>query len=203
MEISKTLADIERMVEELFRVNDRPYLLYHNINHTRNVVKRAQEIAAIYALNNESLFVLLAAAWFHDTGHLFGSMEKHEEMSVYIMRMYLVDLVDEQMLDDIGDCIMATNITSKPVTLIEKILCDADTYHFGTTEFHQTDPIVWLELEKRLGRVIYRKDEKSLHLLELHTFNTPYCLTHLSQGKQENMAWLKQKIAAAENFRNS
>lgn len=191
------------MVEELFRVNDKPYLLYHNINHTRNVVKRSQEIAAVYAVNNESLFVLLAAAWFHDTGHLFGSMDKHEEMSVYIMRMYLVDMVDEQMLDNIGNCVMATNITAKPVTLIEKILCDADTYHFGTPEFHQTDPIVWLELEKRLGKNIYRKDEKSLRLLELHTFYTHYCVTHLSKGKQENMAWLKQKIAGAENFRNS
>ena len=203
MEMSKTLADIERMVEELFRVNDKPYLLYHNINHTRNVVKRVQEIAAVYAVNNESLFVLLAAAWFHDTGHLFGSMDKHEEMSMYIMRMYLADMVDEQMLDAIGNCIMATNITANPVTLIEKILCDADTYHFGTPEFHQTDPIVWLELEKRLGKNIQKKDEKSLHLLEVHTFYTHYCVTHLSQGKQENMAWLKQKIAGAENFRNS
>src|SRR5690349_15368384 len=134
MEISTKLIEIEKIVEELFLVNDKPYLLYHNINHTRNVVMRVQEIAAVYTLNDEDLFVLQAAAWFHDTGHLFSNMAQHEEMSVQIMRIYLGEKLNEQMLINIGNCILATNIAVKPVSLVEKILCDADTYHFGTTE---------------------------------------------------------------------
>jgi hypothetical protein len=195
MEMSMTLMEVERLVEELFRINDKPYLLYHNINHTRTVVKRVQEIAGAYAVHNESLFILQTAAWFHDTGHLFSTMEKHEAMSVHIMRMHLGELVDEQMLNKMGDCIMATNMATKPVSLIEKILCDADTYHFGTPEFRQTDPIVWLELEKRLGKTIEKKEEKSLLLLEMHTYYTHYCITQLHQGKQDNIEWLKQKLA--------
>lgn len=198
MEISKKLIEIEKVVEELFLVNDKPYLLYHNINHTRIVVKRVQEIAAVYTLNEEDLFVLQAAAWFHDTGHLFSNMAQHEEMSVQIMRIYLGDKLDEQTLGNIANCILVTNMAVKPVSLIEKILCDADTYHFGTTEFRQTDPVVWREVEKRLEKTIERKEEKSLHLLQLHTFYTNYCVNLLSKGKQENMEWLKQKIAAAE-----
>lgn len=196
MEISKKLIEIEKIVEELFLVNDKPYLLYHNINHTRNVVKRSQEIAGVYSLNEEELFVLQAAAWFHDTGHLFTNMAQHEEMSVQIMRIYLGDKLDEQMLTNIGNCILVTNISVKPVSLIEKIICDADTYHFGTTEFHQTDPLVWREMEKRLEKTIERKEEKSLHLLQIHSFYTHYCDTLLNKGKLENMEWLKQKIAA-------
>lgn len=195
MEVSKNLIEIEKVVEELFLVNDKPYLLYHNINHTRNVVKRAQEIAGVYALTDEELFVLQAAAWFHDTGHLFSNMAQHEEMSVQIMRIYLGDKLDEPMLTSIGNCILATNIAVKPVSLIEKIICDADTYHFGTAEFRQTDPVVWREVEKRLGKTIERKEEKSLHLLQLHTFYTQYCVNLLSKGKQENMQWMKQKMA--------
>ena len=198
MELGKKLREIEKIVEELFLVNDKPYLLYHNINHTRNVVKRVQEIAAVHALNEEDLFVLQAAAWFHDTGHLFSNMAQHEEMSVQIMRIYLGDKLDEQTLVNIGNCIMVTNMAVKPVSLVEMILCDADTYHFGTTEFRQTDPVVWQELEKRLEKTIERKEEKSLHLLQLHSFYTHYCVNLLSKGKQENMEWLKQKIAAAE-----
>src|ERR1044072_6358441 len=131
MEISKKLIEIEKIVEELFLVNDKPYLLYHNINHTRNVVKRVQEIAGVYSLNEEELFILQAAAWFHDTGHLFSNMAQHEEMSVQIMRIYLGDKLEEQMLNNIANCIMVTNIAVKPVSLIEMIICDADTYHFG------------------------------------------------------------------------
>ena len=199
MELSKKLKEMEKVVEELFLVNDKPYLLYHNINHTRNVVKRVQEIAAIYALNEEDLFVLQAAAWFHDTGHLFSNMAQHEEMGVQIMRIYLGDQLEEQMLTNIGNCILATNIKVNPVSLIEKILCDADTYHFGTPEFHITDPLVWREMEKRLEKTIVRKDEKSLHLLELHTFYTHYCVTLLNKGKQDNIEWLKQKIAGSDS----
>lgn len=198
MEMSKKLIEIEKIVEELFLVNDKPYLLYHNINHTRNVVKRAQEIAGVYSVNEEELFVLQAAAWFHDTGHLFSNMAQHEEMSEQIMRIYLGDKLEEQTLNNIANCIMVTNMTVKPVSLIEMIICDADTYHFGTTEFHQTDPVVWQEMEKRLGKTIERKAEKSLHLLQIHTFYTHYCETLLHKGKQENIEWLKQKIAAAE-----
>jgi hypothetical protein len=199
MELSKKLKEMEKVVEELFLVNDKPYLLYHNINHTRNVVKRVLEIAAVYSLNEEDLFVLQAAAWFHDTGHLFSNMAQHEEMSVQIMRIYLGDQLEEQMLTNIGNCILATNIKVNPVSLIEKILCDADTYHFGTPEFHITDPLVWREMEKRLEKTIVRKDEKSLHLLELHTFYTPYCVTLLNKGKQDNIEWLKQKIAGSDS----
>ena len=197
MEISKKLIEIEKIVEELFMVNDKPYLLYHNINHTRNVVKRVQEIAGVYSLNEEELFILQAAAWFHDTGHLFSNMAQHEEMSVQIMRIYLGDKLEEQMLNNIANCIMVTNIAVKPVSLIEMIICDADTYHFGTTEFHQTDPVVWQEMEKRLGKTIERKVEKSLHLLQIHSFYTHHCQTLLHKGKQENIEWLKQKIATA------
>lgn len=194
MDTIKTLAAVKAMVDELFKRNEKPYLLYHNIVHTHHVVKRTQEIAGFYELNNEDLFVLQTAAWFHDTGHLLGVLERHEEAGVRLMVNFLSDRVWEPVLDRIAHCIMATSSLVKPVSLVEMILCDADTYHLGTPEFRQTDTLVWQELEKRTGQIVERKYELSLRFLESHTFYTEYCRNLLNPGKQDNIEWLKQKI---------
>ena len=34
-----------------------------------------------------------------------------------------------------------------PSTLVEQIICDADTYHLGTEDFLHLDKLVWQELE--------------------------------------------------------
>jgi len=85
---------------------------------------------------------------------------------------------------------MATRTPSNPKTLIEKILCDADTYHFGTKEFRLTDPKVYEEMEARLHIQIENKIYKSIQLLESHRYFTSYCQDLLNKGKQDNLDFL-------------
>jgi hypothetical protein len=194
METFKILKAVETTVEELFIKNERPYLLYHNSKHTHTVVRRAKGIADFYSLDKERSFILLVAAWYHDTGHLLGNMQQHEELGARLMRMFLGDKIEDQMLNDIHKCIMATKMDTQPVSLVEQILCDADTYHLGTPEFRETDPLVWKELELRTGKTIDKQSERSLHFLESHSFFTPYCQGLLNAGKMDNIQWLKAKI---------
>jgi hypothetical protein len=42
---------------------------------------------------------------------------------------------------------MATKRGSGPVSVAEKIICDADTYHFETFEFKRTDWLIKKEIE--------------------------------------------------------
>lgn len=192
------LAGIKEHVEQLFNTYTKPWLLYHNLAHTQQVVQHAEEIAAYYLLEEDILFVLLAAAWFHDTGQLLGDMATHEESGVQIMRSYLSDQqVDEKIQDEIAQCILATKMPVKPVTLIEKILCDADTYHLGTQDFIIMDKLVWQELELRLARTFDKHAEHTLHFLEAHTFYTAYCQQLLNEGKHQNMQQLKRIMAGS------
>ena len=85
----KLLGKIRAFVTGLFRQYSGNDLLYHNLQHTRFVVKRSMEIAANYVFSENELFVLSAGAWFHDTGHLVGGMELHEFRSVTIMQNFL------------------------------------------------------------------------------------------------------------------
>ena len=182
----------EAFVRKAFAIcADRQYP-YHNLVHTINVVEHAVEIGSFYELNADGLAIIRVAGWFHDIGHLYGSFEGHEERGVVVMKGYMEQLrAPEEMIAQIRDCIRATKFPSHPGSLYEKILCDSDTYHFGTPYFHQTDSLVRQEVELRTGKAFPEWHKKSIWLLEHHQFFTSYCQQLLEEGKQENIKWLK------------
>ena len=191
--MEKVLGRVKIFVTELFSQRNLPFLKYHNFHHTETVVDHANEIAIHYAINDSEKFCLLTAAWFHDTGHLFNELAEHEQTGADLMTSFLKSFfIEKDLIRNISDCILATRIPSDPKTIIEKILCDADTYHFGTKEFRLSDPKVYEELEARLHVPIENKIYKSIHLLESHRFFTDYCQDLLNKGKQENIDFLKR-----------
>ncbi len=197
MEKKELLIDMKAHVQGLFTTFGNPQLPYHNLEHTQQVVKHAEEIASHCTLEEEMLFVLLTAAWFHDTGHLWGDMTTHEERGVGIMQAYCRDKqVDEKTIAAIAQAIMATRMPVKPVTPVEMILCDADTYHLGTLEFCKMDALVWQELELRLQQTFNSKTAFTLRFLEAHSFYTAYCRALLNGQKQENIRLLKTALLA-------
>jgi predicted metal-dependent HD superfamily phosphohydrolase len=194
------LADLEKhtadFVSGLYNSPDVPHYPYHNLTHTLNVVDHAREIAGHYQLGADDTFVLVIAAWFHDVGHLYGPMPGHEERGVTIMREHM-KMLSEELLTAIGDCIMATKLPAHPATLMHKIICDADTYHLGTTYFLQTDPRVRQEVEMRTGRTFSNWRQRTLDMLLQHHFFTDYCQNLLNEGKAGNIAWLRAQMGLA------
>ncbi|WP_204306740.1 hypothetical protein, partial [Klebsiella pneumoniae] len=74
----------------------------------------------------------MLAAWFHDTGFSSGQAEGHEETSVQIATQFLQSRhTDEGIMQRVASCIRATKMPQSPVSLIEKILCDADLQHLA------------------------------------------------------------------------
>jgi hypothetical protein len=92
---------------------------------------------------------------------------------------------------------MATRAPRSPATLLEEIVCDADTYHFGTKEFKETNKLVLKELELKNGGRLDRQRayRDAIEMLEEHTFFTSYCKDLLEEPKQKNIKKLKKKIA--------
>jgi HD superfamily phosphodiesterase len=78
------LVKIKDFVIKCF-ANDQPrYLFDHNLEHTESVVAHAGEIAKAYQINEKDRFILIAAAWFYDIGHLYilrNSMKKRVQKS--------------------------------------------------------------------------------------------------------------------------
>lgn len=187
-------------VLRLFEEMAQPNLTYHNLQHTRNVVERAEEIAAQYELGDNDMLALYVAAWFHDTGHLFTEQMGHEQQSIELMRQFMQEQgVSTDIINKCESCITATEMPQRPASLIEEIICDADTFHFGTKEFIETNKAVKKEYELR-GYLHFIQDwtANTIALLERHTYFTNYCKVLLNEGKQENIDRLKKKLIAKE-----
>ena len=181
---------IPHYVSAIFDEYLKPELVYHNLEHTKRVVERTLEIAKY-----TGRFILLAASWFHDTGHLFSGPQGHEQQSVAIMEPFLLEHgVDPVIIEDIRGCIMATRIPHQPDSFLQEIICDADTYNLGTEEFLVTDELLKEEWGLR-GLAVGREwDNITLDFLKRHKFFTTYCRGKLQKGKQDNVDVFTRRI---------
>ena len=182
-------------VTNLFNIYQAKEMVYHDIKHTQSVVDKCKLIAAQYNLSSEELFILDMAAWFHDTGHLFGEEQGHEEKSVFIMKDYFETRdVDKMLLATIANCILATKIPCKPSTLLEMIVCDADLFHLGTPEFFCMNDLVKQEYEWRYKTQIKDWQQGTLAFMVQHKYFTEYCNDILNKGKADNMKVLEGEV---------
>lgn len=168
---------------------------FHNIDHTRSVVSRTNEIAGHYQLSDREMFILFVAAWFHDIGYLFVEPAYHEEKSVEVMQDFMKQNgLPDIDIQEIAACILATKAPRKPAGILQEIICDADTFHFGTKEFPKTNKNVYKELlHTNEGLDKQEFLVKSVEMLAEHKFFTSYCRSLLHEEKIKNMKKLKKK----------
>jgi predicted metal-dependent HD superfamily phosphohydrolase len=196
MDYNSLTKKVETYVTQLFERTPHPKLVYHNLLHTQKVVNRTKEIASHYNLIESDLFVLITAAWFHDTGYLLDEVAMHEEKSAHLMHEFLKTLVtDEDILKSIEECILATKASIKPANLLQQILVDADTYNFGTKEIDVTNKQVYDEHVIRNGYMSKRDwDRQTIKMLENHHYYTSYCKELLVDRKKKNIKKLKKGV---------
>ncbi len=207
MDSNNLYKKTEQHVSTLFNDNKKPTLVFHNLEHTQSVVKRTKEIAGHYYLSETDMMVVYIAAWFHDTGYLFTDPEHHEEKSVELMKEFMkIHTNDDNLIKMIADCIMASRPPRVHDSLLKEIICDADTYHFGTKDFSDFDKKVREEYNLN-GMVLNETEWDSMtsELLNEHRFYTKYCKDLLEKRKQKNMKKLKKKYnenEKTEEFNN-
>ncbi|MDH7459758.1 HD domain-containing protein [Chitinophagaceae bacterium 26-R-25] len=192
-------AKIEQHITALYNAPLSPHYPYHNLTHTKMVVRYSQMIATFHNLEKPENFVLTAAAWFHDIGQIFGNMSLHEETSVKIWNEFAdKTTISPAVTKLVSRCILATKFPPSPTSLLEKIICDADTFHFGTVYFRETDALVKKEVEMRTHQKASDWIRKSIDLLQGHQFYTEYCQSLLDNGKANNIHWLQSLLKNEE-----
>lgn len=199
------MSKTETFVTNLYKAANKHNIVYHNLEHTKNVVTRVFEISSHYELSERELIVLGIAAWFHDLGHLYTSPALHELKSVELMKEFMQSNNSEtKMIDEIEACIMATKLTNQPSGLLQEIIRDADSYHFGTKDFKEINKLVKKENELRgLNTIVMDWNINTLESLQAHQFYTSYCLDLLTEGKQKNIERAEKKVSKKSNGINS
>ncbi|MEP7163755.1 MAG: Pycsar system effector family protein [Ferruginibacter sp.] len=188
-------------VTSLFVENKKENLVFHNIDHTKYVVEKVQEIAAHVHLDEREMLILFLAAWFHDTGYLFVKSNEHEAKSAELLKEFLEqEHPEEAIINEAVACIMATKSPRNPYGILQQVICDADTYNFGTKDFKTTNKKVFAELNYFDDHQVSKADfnKQTYEMLKEHEYYTSYCREQLNERKKSNMKKIKKKASIKE-----
>jgi predicted metal-dependent HD superfamily phosphohydrolase len=188
--INDTAAYVLHLFEEKLPRN----YLFHNPQHTIDVVTQAQAISEAYHLSSSDMETLLIAAWFHDSGYT-EMYEGHEEVSVMLAESYLrTKNFPASRIKEVSACIRATSMPQNPQTLVEKILCDADIANIGSDTFFEMSARLRREHEIVMGKIYTDAEWYSVkhHICTSHRFHTEYAHIHFTPKQAENAIKLEK-----------
>jgi predicted metal-dependent HD superfamily phosphohydrolase len=190
------LDQVRAHAATLFHAKKDDRLIYHNLQHTEQVVKAVVKIANHYQLNDQDFFIVSTAAWFHDTGYL-TSFAEHEARGAEYARAFLDSKgVDPAVTEQVVKCILATKMPQHPVSLLEQIVCDADLFHLGGDSFKERNKLMRREVSSYFGKGVDKNEWrlKTIALFEGHHYHTDYAQDLLTAKKLLNLQELKDKL---------
>src|SRR5574338_171144 len=176
MSAGNILIDVENHVRELFKQRSTAENIYHNIEHTTEVVDISQKIAELENLSSDDTEMLIIASWFHDTGY-FHCCHGHEDQSSEYARDFLQkNNYPNEKIEKVIECIKATKIPHSPKSKIEEIICDADLQNLGMKDGEKRSELLRKEFEmkgiKKLSDIEWIK--MSLEFFKKHKYYTDY-----------------------------
>ncbi len=144
--------------------------------------------------------MLIAAAYFHDTGYI-REYDKNEPIAARMAgRILKLIGYKPNEVEKIQKMILATDLEREPKTHMEKILCDADLDHLGREDFFILDGKL---REGRRARGIDVSDDPkwykgTLKIIKEHRFYTETQKKLREKVKQNNIKKLLNKLENTE-----
>jgi uncharacterized protein len=203
------LKMVDEYIRALFKDELPGGIKYHDANHTlhptRGVVAVANRIAIAENISAHDKELLIAAAYFHDTGYI-REYDKNEPIAARMAgRILKLIGYKPKEIEKVQKMILSTDLAREPKTHVEKILCDADLDHFGREDFFKLDGKI---REGRRGRGIDVSDELkwykgTLEIITKHQYYTESQKKLREEQKQKNITRLLNKLKSLENKKRS
>ncbi|MES2617424.1 MAG: HD domain-containing protein [Bacteroidota bacterium] len=194
MQVEKATDHILERLE-----NELPgYLLYHCVDHTKDVRKQAMRIAKEEGIDNsEELLLLETASVYHDCGFL-ETYADHEEKGCEIARDVLPQFgYTDRQITIIEGMIMATKVPQQPKTRLEQIICDADLDYLGREDFFSIGDNLYEEfLYKGIVKDPLSWNQLQVKFLTAHHY---YTQTNINGRGPQKAEHLKQVIKKIDN----
>lgn len=160
---------------------------YHNLKHTVDVIENAETIGRKEHLKDREMLILKLSALFHDVGYI-DTYNEHEIKSVGRAKEYLNSKsVDNKIIKQVVESILATKVPQNPNHLISKILCDADLMYLSSQSeyFYKAELLrkEWNEVKKsKLNEESFYRN--SLAFFDAHEYHTEYGRSILRERKK-------------------
>lgn len=171
------------------------YLSYHNLQHTKSVVERAEYLAHKESVSASDVILVKTAALLHDIGFL-QHHEEHESLSASMARKMLPDYgYSQDEIEQICVMIMSTKLPQSANDPLSQILCDADLFYLGGERYEHFAAALFEEM-KRFKRVQTEHEWmlKQIEFLKTHQYFTVTAQAELEHGKKDNMKKLQDKL---------
>jgi len=198
------LKKVDQYIRALFKDELPSGIKFHDANHTlhpaRGVVAIANRIALSEKISEHDRELLIAAAYFHDTGYI-REYAKNEPIAAR-MAGRILKLIGyrPKEIEKVQKMILATDLARKPRTRLEKILCDADLDNLGREDFFKLDSK--LREGRRIRGLDVSDDIKwyrgTLEVMKNHKYYTESQIKLREEEKQKNMKKLLKKLENLE-----
>jgi len=201
------LKIVDEYIRDLFRNELPDGIKYHDANHTlhptKGVVAAANCIAISEKISDLDRELIIAAAYFHDSGFI-REYGKNEPIAARMAgRILKLIGYKPNEIKKIQKMILATDLVVEPKTHVEKILCDADLDHFGRDDFFKLD--AKLREGRRIRGLDVSDDAKwykgTLAVITNHQYYTESQKKLREKEKQKNIKRLLNKLEEIEKRR--
>ena len=198
------LKIVDQYIRELFRDELPDGIKYHDADHTlhptKGVAAVANKIALSEKISEHERELLIAAAYFHDTGYI-REYDKNEPIAARMAgRILKLIGYKPSEIEAIQGMILSTELGREPNTHAEKIICDADFDHLGREDFFELDGK--LRDGRRARGLDVDDDEKwykgTLQIVKNHQYYTGTQIKLREKEKQKNLRKLLNKIEEIE-----
>lgn len=187
----------EQFVTQLYEEILPPFFVYHNLDHTKGVVEAIKKIAKYEQIPYEDTEKLLLAAWFHDTGYA-KCVDNHEAAGVNFFEQFAsANFVDKTKTDTVSRLILATKMLHEPNDILEKIMKDADYYHFSDPNYltiSENLRLEWKSSCKKNVSDLEWSNENLEMLTQKHHYYTSFANEFWQPLKAKNIERLQKQI---------
>ncbi len=193
-------TDLQELMLNKLEKELPPYLFYHSVKHTIDVVTQAELIGIGEDVNDEELLLLKTAALFHDSGHIL-SYDEHEYYSTIMVREILPDYYyTQRQIDTICELIEATKMPIKPMNKLQHIICDADLDYLGRSDMIPVSNSLYRELKemKKIGSML-DWNKLQLKFISGHQYYTNTAQSLREVNKQKQIDRIKRIIERETN----
>jgi len=193
---SPLLDQTRKFVVELMTNKLPEQYVYHNLQHTLDVVSAAEEIAIHSNLETEQIEVVMAAAYLHDIGYIKNN-EQHEDHSITLSREFLDQLgANKKYIEDVIGCIEATKLPQNPKNLPQQVLCDADLYHLSSGHYFEKAELLRAEFSTIEKEDISESEwlDMSTVFIDNHQYFTDYGKLILGPRKAKILKKIKKRL---------
>ncbi len=192
--IQKTKAYVNQLLQDKLA----PHFVYHNLQHTLDVVEAAILIGRQEHLRDDQMEAVITAAYLHDIGYTVQA-DGHEDHSIKLSKEFLTEVkADESLVTKVLGCIEATKMPQKPKSLIEQVICDADLYHLSSTEYFDKAELLRAEFSSVEEDSITESEWLDMSTLFIgnHSYFTDYGKRVLDPEKRRNLKKIKKRLKA-------